>query len=198
MLLGGTEIEEIARLKPGEAYFYTEGLHLPRRVRCLNANLYLELTEFIDADSLGSVITEEEWFNNNKNNRRLAFSETARKAEQDAGDAFKQHESDLKKMNRKYEDIIDEKEHESEEEFKKERDQLKEDCDSHVTSVEETFDTFKARFGTLKTLSQNSKDGLTLSAKNAFKKWDEKIRPGLAELQKDFYTIKDNLKKINY
>ncbi|MFH1614494.1 MAG: ATP-binding protein [Planctomycetota bacterium] len=193
MLLGGTEIEEIARLKPGEAYFYTEGLHLPRRVRCLNANLYLELTEFIDADSLGSVITEEEWFNNNKNNRRLAFSETARKAEQDAGDAFKQHESDLKKMNRKYEDIIDEKEHENEEEFKEERDQLKEDCDSHAISVEETFDTFKARFDTLKTLSQNSKDGLTISAKNAFKKWDEKIRPGLVELRKGFYTIKDNL-----
>lgn len=43
MLLGSTETEEIARLSPGEAYFYTEGLHLPRRVRCLNANAYLKL-----------------------------------------------------------------------------------------------------------------------------------------------------------
>ena len=29
MLLGDLEVEEIARLKPGEAYFYTEGLHGP-------------------------------------------------------------------------------------------------------------------------------------------------------------------------
>ena len=193
MLLGGTEIEEIARLKPGEAYFYTEGLHLPRRVRCLNANAYLELTEFIDADSLRSVITEEDWFNDNKDNRRLAFSETVRKAEQDASDAFKQHTSDLESLKRTYENITEEEEHESEEEFERESDQLKEDCDSHAISVDETFDTFKARFDTLKTLSQNSKDGLTISAKNAFKKWDEKFRPGLVELQKGFYTIKDNL-----
>ena len=66
MLLGDTEIEEIARLKPGEAYFYTEGLHLPRRVRCLNANKYLELEDFIDANSITSIITEEDWFINNK------------------------------------------------------------------------------------------------------------------------------------
>ena len=193
MLLGGTEIEEIARLKPGEAYFYTEGLHLPRRVRCLNANVYLNLTEFIDADSLKSVITEEKWFNDNKDNRRLAFSETVRKAEQDAGDAFKQHTLDLESLNRKYENIIDEEEHESEDKSEKERDQLKEDCDSHAISVDETFDTFKARFDTLETLSQDSNDGLTISAKNAFKKWNEKFRPGLVELQKGFYTIKDNL-----
>ena len=115
------------------------------------------------------------------------------RSEQDAGDAFKQHTSDLERLIRKCEDLTIEKESESEEEFKKERDQLKEDCDFHAISVNETFDTFKARFDTLKTLSQNSNDGLTISAKNAFKKWNEKFRPGLVELQKGFYTIKDNL-----
>ena len=47
MLMGGTEMEEIARLQPGEAYFYTEGLYLPRRVSSLNANAYLGLTDFV-------------------------------------------------------------------------------------------------------------------------------------------------------
>jgi hypothetical protein len=193
MLLGGTEIEEIARLKPGEAYFYTEGLHLPRRVRCLNANAYLELSDFIDAGSLASVITKEEWFNNNKNDRRLSFSEAVRRAEQDAGDAFKRHESDLNRLKKRHEDIIDEKEYKSEEEFGKEKDKFKQDCDSCAVSVGETFDTFSARFEALRTLSNSSNDGLSVSAKNAFKKWDEKFQPSLIELQKGFYTVKDNL-----
>ncbi|MBI1390124.1 MAG: hypothetical protein GC154_16910 [bacterium] len=63
MLLGSTEMEEIARLSPGEAYFYTEGLYRPRRVRCLNANAYLRLTEEAPA---GAAILEhlaaDDWF----------------------------------------------------------------------------------------------------------------------------------------
>ena len=193
MLLGDTEIEEIARLKPGEAYFYPEGLHLPRRVRCLNANAYLELSEFISSDSLASFITKEEWFNNNKDDRRLSFANAVRKAEQEAVNAFREHQSDLNKLKRKHQDIIDEKEYKSEEEFRKEKEQLKQDCDCHAISVGETFDTLKARFDILETLSRSSNDGLAVSAENAFRKWEEDLRPGLVELQKDFYTIKDDL-----
>jgi hypothetical protein len=43
MLMGPPEMEELARLGPGTAYLYTEGLYRPRRVRCLNSVEYLDL-----------------------------------------------------------------------------------------------------------------------------------------------------------
>ena len=193
MLLGGTKIEEIARLKPGEAYFYTEGLHLPRRVRCLNANAYLELTEFIDADSLKSVITEEDWFNDNKKKRMSALRKALSKALEDARTVATKHDADLKSSQKQYEEIMEEKQYEDEEEFKKNRNQLKEDFVYHSISVNETIDTFDARFDTLRSFSQNSSDGLTKIAELLFKRWDEDVRPHLIELAKDFYTIESNL-----
>ena len=65
MLLGETEIEEIARLSPGEAYLYTEGLHRPRRVRCLDANKYLKLSETPDNQLIRSRIEGDAWFTQN-------------------------------------------------------------------------------------------------------------------------------------
>ena len=72
MLLDGLQIEEIARLEPGEAYFYTEGLHSPRRVRCLNANSYLRLADHLDAPSTAAIISKEDWFVQNKTARLVA------------------------------------------------------------------------------------------------------------------------------
>jgi len=65
MLLNGIQIEEIARLEPGEAYVYTEGLHCPRRVRCLDANAYLHLSDQVDAASMADMIANEDWFARN-------------------------------------------------------------------------------------------------------------------------------------
>ena len=69
MLLDGLQVEEIARLEPGEAYFYTEGLHSPRRVQCLNANAYLHLADHIDAPSIAAIISKEDWFVQNRTAR---------------------------------------------------------------------------------------------------------------------------------
>lgn len=66
MLLDGIQIEEIARLEPGEAYFYTEGLHSPRRVRCLDANAYLGLSDYVSADPLAALLSQEDWFAQNR------------------------------------------------------------------------------------------------------------------------------------
>ncbi|MCP4612955.1 MAG: ATP-binding protein [Planctomycetes bacterium] len=193
MLLGGTEIEEIARLKPGEAYFYTEGLHLPRRVRCLNTNIYLKLTDFIDATSIVAVITEEDWFNDNKKNRMSALRKTLSKALEDARSAAVKHDAALKSLLRQYEEITEEKQYESEGEFKKKSGRLKEDSAYYDTSVGETIDAFDARFDTLSSFSQNSSDGLTKVAELIFNLWEEEIRPQLIELAKGFYTIESNL-----
>ena len=64
MLMGGAEIQEIARLSPGEAYLYTEGLYRPRRVRCLHSNAYLGLEDKetpIGAELL-PYVEKEAWF----------------------------------------------------------------------------------------------------------------------------------------
>ena len=60
MLFGPIETEEIARLQPGEAYFFTEGYFGPRRIRTPNLQAELSLPavpmgtsvlEFLDGDS---------------------------------------------------------------------------------------------------------------------------------------------------
>ncbi len=43
MLLDEAQIEEIARLAPGEAYVYADGFHVPRRTKTLDASTYLGL-----------------------------------------------------------------------------------------------------------------------------------------------------------
>jgi hypothetical protein len=63
MLLGNSEIEEIARLSPGEAYYYTEALYRPRRVRGLNAVEYLRIDEGSPTGTrILPFIANEEWY----------------------------------------------------------------------------------------------------------------------------------------
>ena len=196
MLLGGTEIEEIARLKPGEAYFYTESLHLPRRVRCLNANKYLKLTDYIDAASLVSIITEEAWFINNKENRMSVLNETLSATLDDVQDATIDHEVNLEDLLNRYEEITDERQYESGDVFEKKCHLLKEDVAYHEAAVGETIEIFDARFYGLNSFSRNSSDGLTEADKLLFNCWNEEIRPKLIELTKGFYTIESNLSKM--
>ena len=64
MLMGSVEIEELARMSVGEAYFYTEGLHRPRRVRCLNSAAYLDLEDRalpVGADII-PYLEGDQWF----------------------------------------------------------------------------------------------------------------------------------------
>jgi len=63
MLLDAAQTEEIARLQPGEAYFYTEGLYRPRRVRVPFSLGYLGLVSGFPRDAaLRAVLEREDWF----------------------------------------------------------------------------------------------------------------------------------------
>lgn len=63
MLLDGLQIEEIARLSPGEAYYYTEDLYRPRRVRGLNAVEYLRIDEGSPTGTrILPFLENEEWY----------------------------------------------------------------------------------------------------------------------------------------
>lgn len=62
MLFGPTEMQELARLEPGEAFFYTEGYHGPRRIRTENLHKKLGLGKPPMNEELLPHIQEEEWF----------------------------------------------------------------------------------------------------------------------------------------
>jgi hypothetical protein len=64
MLLQGSQTEEIARLEPGQAFYYTEGLYSPLQIGGLNANGFLGLgrKEWPDNAKILSVLSEETWF----------------------------------------------------------------------------------------------------------------------------------------
>jgi hypothetical protein len=66
MLIGGAEVEEFARLKPGEAFYYTVDLYRPRRIKCIDSNQFLGF----EGDKrypptnkkLYNLIEAEDWF----------------------------------------------------------------------------------------------------------------------------------------
>lgn len=72
MLLGPTEIEELARLSAGEAYFYTDGFYRPRRVRGLNASAYLRLPGFPNGRAILSFLAADKWYRHSEM-RRIQF-----------------------------------------------------------------------------------------------------------------------------
>lgn len=66
MLLSPTDFEDLARMQPGEASFFTEGMYKPRMVRCINSNAFLG---FIDEEKypptnsdLLELLEPEGWF----------------------------------------------------------------------------------------------------------------------------------------
>ena len=62
MLFGPTEMEEIARLKPGEAFFLTEGYHRSRKIQ--TENLYDRFNLKIDVlnERILPYIKNDKWF----------------------------------------------------------------------------------------------------------------------------------------
>jgi hypothetical protein len=64
MLLQGEQMEEIARLEPGHAYYFTEGLYAPLQINGLDAQTFLRLNEKSPPDNkqLQDTIAKEEWF----------------------------------------------------------------------------------------------------------------------------------------
>jgi len=62
MLFGDTESEEIARLTTGEAFFFTEGYHGPRRIRTINLHEKLRLPPAPSDAELRELLETEPWF----------------------------------------------------------------------------------------------------------------------------------------
>ena len=62
MLFGPVELEEIARMLPGEAYLYTEGFHGPRRIRTPDLSSRLGLGRSPVGAELLPIIQDEAWF----------------------------------------------------------------------------------------------------------------------------------------
>ncbi len=62
MLFGPLELEEIARLRPGEAFFMTENYFGPRRIVTPNLQAEFDLPIPPAGDSLHSYLRDEAWF----------------------------------------------------------------------------------------------------------------------------------------
>ncbi len=69
MLFGPTEMQDIARLGTGEAYFFTEGYFGPRRIRTENLPPEMNLAEFPSDSELHELIRHEPWFRQAAQNR---------------------------------------------------------------------------------------------------------------------------------
>ena len=192
MLLGGTEIEEIARLKPGEAYFYTEGLHLPRRVRCLNANIYLELEEFIDANSITSIIQEEDWFVNNRI-QRTGLRKTLQLILQQGRElAAEYHKISLNISDRCTTMFVNKA-------TAKERNrQLRGEYPSYKSNLQKMLEDLDKQYQAIRIFSQNnSTDPRETKINEIFlNRWEQDVWPGLSDLAKDFYSMEKSLPKV--
>lgn len=65
-LLSATDLEDLTRLRPGEASFYAEGMYKPRTVRCINSNAFLGFTNDEkyppSNNGLFELLETEDWF----------------------------------------------------------------------------------------------------------------------------------------
>lgn len=71
MLLDPLQTEHLARLKPGEAYFLTEGYHAPRLIRTPNTGAAWGLKSPPDDEQLFEIQSRERWYVD-LNQRRMA------------------------------------------------------------------------------------------------------------------------------
>ena len=62
MLFGQTEFEEIARLGPGEAFYFAEGYHRPRKIQAINLHERFDLSVDVFNEKLSPYIKDNAWF----------------------------------------------------------------------------------------------------------------------------------------
>lgn len=62
MLFGQTEFEEIARLSPGEAFFFTEGYHRARKIQAINLHDRFDFSADVTNEKLLPYIQDNGWF----------------------------------------------------------------------------------------------------------------------------------------
>ena len=62
MLVGAAELEDMARLRPGDGYLFTQGYFRARKIRTVNLHDKLDLSSDLSDGELLALIQEEEWF----------------------------------------------------------------------------------------------------------------------------------------
>lgn len=62
MLLGNSELEDMARLGPGDGFLFTQGYFRARRIRTVNLHEKLDLNTELHDDELLAIIQQEKWF----------------------------------------------------------------------------------------------------------------------------------------
>ncbi|MBM3334357.1 ATP-binding protein [Candidatus Sumerlaeota bacterium] len=62
MLFGQSEMEDIARLEPGEAFFHTEGYYGPRRIKTIDFEQNLKQFKAPTDEELLAILKEEAWW----------------------------------------------------------------------------------------------------------------------------------------
>lgn len=62
MLLPDYQAQDLARLKPGEVYFFKEGLYRPLRIKTVNLHEQVDLTDFPTDADLVDRIKNDSWF----------------------------------------------------------------------------------------------------------------------------------------
>lgn len=72
MLFGKTEIEEIARLETGEAFFFTEGYHNPRRIKATNLHDRFDFDVLTINENIIPYLRDDAWFQKAALNRAIS------------------------------------------------------------------------------------------------------------------------------
>ena len=69
MLLTGSEAEDLARLKAGEAFFFRVGDFRPLRIKTTNLHEQLDLTHWPTNEELRQIIRDEQWYRDARRSR---------------------------------------------------------------------------------------------------------------------------------
>ena len=69
MLLGQTEHQDTARLKPGQAYLFMEGYYGPRKIQTENLHHWLNLKNKPSDKQLKAILEQEGWFKSDREKR---------------------------------------------------------------------------------------------------------------------------------
>ena len=60
--LDPVETEELSRLKPGEAFFYTEGYHKPRKIKAVDLSRDFDLDTLVINENILDYLQDDPWY----------------------------------------------------------------------------------------------------------------------------------------
>jgi len=110
MLFGNTEMQDIARMKPGEAFFFTEGYFESRRIRTPDLSKQLPLFPPPDKQKLLKNICKDKWFQDARTRRISDGLEQLKEHMDKLDDERKIITSKIKRLLGAYVFLLDQKE----------------------------------------------------------------------------------------